>query len=417
MTAEESTIVPIPATADEEALIADIYFEDQGPRKGIFLTFTKAQRLIDFHLQKQLSELFYFKRGYNNRVYLARCADGSEYVIRLGGRFWDHTKITNEVLALQLAKKALGETVNVPTIMGTSIEEAKVHTEESSKIVPYDYIIMSRLPGVPLDSVWDEMPQDDKKTIVDQAAEIFAKLRSIDINAIGNFVRGPEEQPEVGPLMEGGGGPFPTWGEFVAKNIRNEINNMEKIKDHFVEIVPFLPRLENLIQKVQSGELEKQFANKDELPEGVAEERPMCFLHGDYESRNMLVVGNRIVGLHDFEFAGGFPSEQEWCAGFEWIFARSEDPYDEGEQEKLRDMTEDQKELLQYFLKVLKDKHGMLQFGKGNQEYKVILYHLQVNIAPWWLRDPARKDWTEKQLASMKKAAESLNKALAFLGC
>ncbi|GJJ68244.1 hypothetical protein EMPS_00590 [Entomortierella parvispora] len=417
MTAEDSNIIPIPATADEETLTTNVYVETQGPRKGIFLTFAKAQRLIDFHLQKQLGDLFYFKRGFNNRVYLARCTDGSEYVIRLGGRFWNHTKITNEVQALKLAKKALGGIVEVPTILGTSIEEAKVHTEESLKIIPYDYIIMSRLPGVPLDSVWDEMSQDDKKTIADQAAEIFARLRSIDINAIGNFVRGPEDQPEVGPLMEGGGGPFQTWGEFVVKNIRNEIKNMQEVADNFVEIVPFLPRLERLIQKVELGELEKQFGNKDELPEGVTEDRPMCFLHGDFESRNMLVIGNRIVGLHDFEFAGGFPAEHEWCAGFEWIFARSEDPYDEDEQEKLRDMTDDQKELLQYFLKVLKDKHGMLQFGVGNQEYKVILYHLQINIAPWWLRDPPRADWTEKQLASMKTAADSLNKALVFLGC
>ncbi|KAG0054481.1 hypothetical protein BGZ83_011168 [Gryganskiella cystojenkinii] len=417
MTTEDSNIIPIAAHTSEETLISDVYVETSGPRKGIYLTFVKAERLITFHLQKQLNELFYFKRGYNNRVYLAKCTDGSEYVIRLGGRFWDHTKITNEVQALKLARTALGDVVEVPTIVGTSIEEAKIHTEESDKIIPYDYIIMSRLPGVPLDSIWDEMSMDDKKVVLDQAATIFARLRTININAIGNFVHGSENEPKVGPLMEGGGGPFKTWGEFVAGNIKNEMKILLGFPVTFAETIPFVPRLESLIRKVMSGELESEFGNKDELPEGAVQENPICFLHGDYESRNMLVVGNRIVGLHDFEFAGGFPSEQEWCAGFEWIYARSEDPYDEGEQRKLRDMTDDEKELQQYFFKVLKDKHGMFQYGKGNQEYKVILYHLQVNIAPWWLRDPTREAWTEKQLTSMKNAVESLDKALASLGC
>ncbi|KAF9109117.1 hypothetical protein BGX27_007981 [Mortierella sp. AM989] len=411
-------LVPIPAAADEATLIAEIFNETQGPRKGIFLTFEKAQKLIEFHLPgKQLEHLSYFQRGYNNRVYLARCTDASEYVIRLGGRFWDHKKITNERHALQLAREALGDVVQVPTFVGTSIEEAKVHTEENTRIIPYDYIIMDRLPGVPLDSVWDEFSQDDKKILVDQIIDIFARLRSIKLDAIGNFVDGPNGEPAVGPLMESGEGPFPSWREFVAGNILQETKYMLQAETKFIETIPYLPRIEALIEKVKSGELEKQFGDKDESKEGTASEKPISFSHGDLESRNMLVVGTKIMGLHDFEFAGGFPSEQEWCAGLECLFARSEDPYDKDEQQKLRDMTGDQEELLEYFLNVLKDKYGILQYGKANQEYKVVLYHLQANIAPWWLRDPAREEWTEKQTLSMKTAADSLDKALKFLGC
>ncbi|KAG0022876.1 hypothetical protein BGZ80_010943 [Entomortierella chlamydospora] len=407
-------LILIPANTDEAILATDIFNETQGPRKGIFLTFEKAQKLIQFHLpDKHLDHLSYFKRGYNNRVYLAHCTDASEYVIRLGGRFWDHKKITNERHALQLAQEALGDVTRVPTFIGTSIDEAKVHIEEGSRIVPYDYVIMDRLPGVPLDSVWDELSQEDKKIVVDQIAHIFSRLRSIKLDAIGNFVDGPNGEPAVGPLMEGGGGPFPTWREFVAGNIQQEIKHLLGLETKFVELVPFVPRIEALIEKVKSGELEKQFKGQG----GLAIEKPISFLHGDLETRNMLVVGTQIVGLHDFEFAGGFPSEQEWCAGLESLFARSEDPNDEGEQQKLMNMTDDQKELLEHFLRTLKEKYGILQYGKENQEYKVILYHLQVNIAPWWLRDPAREEWTETQVQSVKIAADSLDKALKYLGC
>ncbi|KAF9954094.1 hypothetical protein BGZ72_004925 [Mortierella alpina] len=416
MTADP-TVIPILATADEAGLATSLYTETEGPRKGIFLPFEKAQRLVEFHLPgKQLDKLFYFKRGYNNRVYLAQCADASEYVIRLGGRFWDHKKITNEVLALQLARKALGNVVEVPMIVGTSTDEAKVHTEETFRIVPYDYIIMTRLPGVPLDTVWDQLSLTDKKQIADQVAEIFARLRTIELSAVGNFVKGPLGEPEVGPLMEGGGGPFLSWSEFVAGNIQQEIKNMLGQETNFMETKAHLPRLEALVLKIQSGKLEAQFGSRALAP-GLAPDRPISFLHGDFESRNMLVVGTQIVGLHDFEFAGGFPSEQEWCAGFEWLFARSEDPYDAAEQQKLKDMTKDQNELLQYFLRVMKEKYGLAQYGHDHQEYKAILYHLQSNIAPWWLREAERDQWTEKQHESMRTAAASLDKALAFLGC
>ncbi|KAG0299088.1 hypothetical protein BGZ98_010344 [Dissophora globulifera] len=415
MTADIVTILP---NADEASLIADIYNEGQGPRMGIYLTFAKAQDLIRFHLPgKQLAELSYFRRGYNNRVYLARCSDGSEYVIRLGGRFWDHKKITNEAQALALARSVLGDIVQVPVFLGTSIDEAKIHTDESARIVPYDYIIMNRLPGVPLDSVWDQLSQDDKKKVVDQVAEIFARLRSIEMTSIGNFINGLNNEPQIGANMESGVGPFLSWGDFVIGNIQQEIKYMLDAAGNFSETKVFLPRLQTLMEKVKSGDLERQFQNQDALPEGVTAGRPISFLHGDFESRNMLVVGTKITGLHDFEFAGGFPSEQEWCAGFEWLFARAEDPYDEGEQQKLRDMTHDQKDLLDYFLRTLREKHGMVPYGKGNQEYKVVLYHLQANIAPWWLRDPPRDIWTEKQIKSMKTAVDSLEKALVFLGC
>ncbi|KAF9985608.1 hypothetical protein BGZ65_010380, partial [Modicella reniformis] len=321
----------------------------------------------------------------------------------------------------------------VPTIFGSSVDGTKIHAQgaaECTRVIPHDYIIMSRLPGVPLDSVWDNMSLAERKQVVDQVAEVFARLRSIQLSAIGNFVRGPNGRPIVGPMMEGSSdgedegegrrrGPFPSWSAFVVTNIKQEIKYMLQSENKFVETTAYLLRIETLINTIESGDLERRFGSgstkMDTLPEGV--EQSISFLHGDFESRNMLVVGTKIVGLLDFEFAGGFPSEQEWCAGFEWLMARAEDPFDEGEQEKLRNMSDDQRELLEYFLRILKDKYGLQPYGKDHQEYKVVLYHLQVNIAPWWLRDTSREDWTEKQTQSMKTAADSLDRALKYLRC
>ncbi|KAK3821339.1 MAG: kinase-like domain-containing protein [Benniella sp.] len=405
MTANDTTIIP--SSVDEETL-AHIYTEAQGPRKGIHLTFDQAQRLLHFHLPgKQLKELSYFNRGYNNRVYLACCTDASEYVIRLGGRLWDHRKITNEVQALALARKALVNVVQVPTIIGTSVDQT--HT----KIIPHDYIVMSRLPGVPLDSIWDDMSLEEQEKVVDQVAEIFARLRSIELPEIGNFVKGPNGEPTIGPMMEGssGSGPYQSWGAFAVANIQKEINWLQS-DGKFAETMAYLPRIETLVKTIELGDLEKRFQGAS-----TQDASPISFTHGDFESRNILVIGHKVVGLLDFEFAGGFPSEQEWCAGFEWLFARAEDPFDKGEEEKLKNMSQDQKQLLDYFLRILEDKYGIQQFGKVCEEYKVVLYHLQINMAPWWLRDIPKEDWTDKQRQSMMTAADSLDKALTFLGC
>ncbi|KAF9160494.1 hypothetical protein DFQ26_005453 [Actinomortierella ambigua] len=545
-------MIEISPDADEAQLVKDIYTETQGPRKGIYLTFSQAQGLLRHHNLLppptasssssstenivHLTRLLYVPRGYNNRVYLATCSDGSEYVIRLGGRFWDHRKITNEEGALHLARQALGDIVRVPRFLATSVagsrcrqrsqatalaeggskKEPKGDTREEEEnermniALPYDYVIMDRLPGVPLDTVWDAMSLEDKKVVVDQVVEIFARLQSIVVDKIGNFVKGTENDDdgeqstadgsnnncrpvfEVGALMEapeGKGGPYSSWGAFVANNLRQEIQLMLTAEgDRFAVLRQYLPRLEALVDKIESGQLEAQFSapNEKKSPflhkDGIAPlapslspspssqphaaatardggghpynsevehqpDRPIRFMHGDFESRNMLVVGTRVTGLHDFEFAGAYPAEQEWCQSLEWIAARAEDPFDEATQESLRNLTDEQRALRDYFLRALQERYGVRPIGSGGcdssssgiekkeddekddavvgtdnekggyLQYKVILYHLQVNIAPWWLRDTSSPELNEKERASLLNAARSLGQALKFLGC
>ncbi|KAG0257320.1 hypothetical protein DFQ27_005189 [Actinomortierella ambigua] len=546
-------MIEISPDADEAQLVKDIYTETQGPRKGIYLTFSQAQGLLRHHnllppptLSSSSSStenivhftrLLYVPRGYNNRVYLATCSDGSEYVIRLGGRFWDHRKITNEEGALHLARQALGDVVRVPRFLATSVtgshcrqrsqataeaeggnkKEPKGNTREEGEnekmdiTLQYDYVIMDRLPGVPLDTVWDSMSLEDKKVVVDQVVEIFARLQSIVVDKIGNFVKATENDDdgeqstvsgssnscrptfEVGALMEapeGKGGPYSSWRAFVANNLRQEIQLMLTAEgDRFAVLRQYLPRLEALVDKIESGQLEAQFSapNEKKSPflhkDGIVPlvpstspspssqshaaaiahdggdhphhnevehqpNRPIRFMHGDFESRNMLVVGTRVTGLHDFEFAGAYPAEQEWCQSLEWITARAEDPFDEVIQESLRNLTDEQRAVRDYFLRGLQERHGVRPIGfvgcdgsssskekkkeedekdevvastdseeGGYLQYKVILYHLQVNVAPWWLRDTSSPELNEKETASLLNAARSLDQALKFLGC
>ncbi|KAF9971925.1 hypothetical protein BGZ73_005035 [Actinomortierella ambigua] len=473
--------------ADEAQLLRDIYSETQGPRKGISLTFAQAQDLLRHHNllptpasshenMSRLAKLLYVRRGYNNRVYLATCTDGSSYVIRLGGRFWDYRKIINEEGALHLARDALRDVVRVPRFLATSAATrrgqhsraaatmAEVEgTKTTHNPIPiYDYVIMDRLPGVPLDTVWDTMSFEDKKVVVDQVVEIFARLQLIPLDTIGNFVESAESNYqqfpmnntsittataaqssyEVGALMEaveGKGGPYHSWCEFVASNVRQEIQTMLRHGDKFAILQQYLPRLEELAAKIESGELEARFSSHEmhhhhspQAADDGLSNRPIRFMHGDFESRNILVDGTRLTGLHDFEFAGAYPVEQEWCQSLEWIAARAEDPFDDATQELLRNLTLEQRSLRDYFYQAMQERHGLRPVGapgdgsndsdreekmnSGYLQYKVVLYHLQANIAPWWLRDTASTALNEKETASLMNAARSLDQALKYLG-
>ncbi|KAG0242945.1 hypothetical protein BGW41_003110 [Actinomortierella wolfii] len=493
--------IEIPPTADEAQLLQDIYTETSGPRKGVFLTFSQAEDLLTHHRLlpsgARLVRLVYVKRGFNNRVYLATCTNGAEFVIRLGGRFWDRRKIINEWGALQLAQQALGDLTRVPRFLATSAtrdsfchpqkeayegggggagrEEKTGHKEHvgvgersctSTLPCTHDYVIMDRLPGIPLDTVWQSMSVEDKKVVVDQVIEIFARLQSIPVDKVGNFIENTEdisshnaEKPPivVGPLMEAPSGsqagPYDTWSAFIANNLRQEVQYMLKEDEKFSILQQYLPQLEALINKVEAGLLESKFSKDDSVSCCMADgnhpnqqiqqqgleqprveqrgqhgaSRPVRFMHGDFESRNMLVDGTMLTGLLDFEFAGAFPAEQEWCQSLEWLFARAEDPFDVSTLEMISNMTEEERELRDYFYNTLEKRYGIRPIGrlaiKNGQidetclDYKVVLYHLQANVAPWWLRDTPVSSWTSKQWESLKNAARSLDQALTFLDC
>ncbi|KAF9565152.1 hypothetical protein BGW38_008911, partial [Lunasporangiospora selenospora] len=333
-------------------------------------------------------QLYYFDRGFNNRVYLACCDDGSEYVIRLGGRFWDHRKITNETQALEIARSALllnspknSTPVQVPTIIGTSIDESKEQPDPALRIIPHDYLIMNRLPGIPLDTVWDQLDKKEKLAITDQIVDVFAALQSIKLERLGNFVQGTpnaalEPGPEiVGPMMEGGGGPFSTWRELVAANIQRELQSLNKAQERIFELAEFKPRIQALLTKIENGQLEQMFATDVSSREkNQGSERDVAFVHGDFATRNFLIEGTQVVGLLDFEFAGAFPVEYDWCAGLDWLYADAIDPLDtKTAEERLAEMTDEQKELLAHFRQRLETRYGIRPLGvwPDDREYKV----------------------------------------------
>jgi len=142
-----------------------------------------------------------------------------------------------------------------------------------------EYILMSRMPGVDLHSVWDRLSDDDRDRVVDQLAPFTAQLRAIP------STHGPSN------ICAANGGP--------VHDHRLPAKHRGPFPDEaaFNYVLRYFEPLENLPAAVIA-----------------AQERthPVVFTHGDIMPRNILVDGTRVTALLDWDAAGWFPAHWEY---------------------------------------------------------------------------------------------------------
>lgn len=154
------------------------------------------------------------------------------------------------------------------------------------------YIVMERLPGQPLSDGWAQRSAESKAKIFDQLRLMVQEMRNLQPpqdSGVSNVCGGPIFDPRL--PNEAHWGPFRSIRDF-HRELRNgiELNN---IKD--VNTIP--AKLEELIQ------FHEQPWDKP------------VFTHGDLSSLNILVDGDTIVGIVDWETAGWLPPYWEYtCA-------------------------------------------------------------------------------------------------------
>ncbi|RYC80987.1 hypothetical protein BFJ63_vAg16124 [Fusarium oxysporum f. sp. narcissi] len=153
------------------------------------------------------------------------------------------------------------------------------------------YILMERIQGQSLSNGWCQRSPESRARILDQLRSMLAELRNLQPEnsmEISNVVGGPiyDQRLPTKSIW----GPFRTIGEF-HRALRNDI----KPEDIAHDGAP--PDLRSLIS----------FQDKEWG-------RPV-FTHGDLSSMNILVRGDDVVGIVDWETAAWMPSYWEYtCA-------------------------------------------------------------------------------------------------------
>ncbi|KAG6835565.1 hypothetical protein H0H93_016957 [Arthromyces matolae] len=185
----------------------------------------------------------------------------------------------------------------------TSIPVPKVYWAFTHKGCAY--IAMERIDGHMLAQGWAERSELSKAHILDQLKTMIEQLRSIPpppgMLGVSNVNGGPIYDQRL--PTESFWGPFPTIHDFHLE-LRNHIESKDVHDD------TAFPRLRELIS-----------FHDQPWPQPV-------FTHGDLSSLNILVRGDNVVGIIDWETAGWMPPYWEytmaWNVNFKNLFWREE---------------------------------------------------------------------------------------------
>lgn len=169
----------------------------------------------------------------------------------------------------------------------------------SGDISPYDYLIMTRLPGRPLIEVWPELDKRQRKRTANSIGVYLAQIHTYTFNRFGYLSR-----------LESDG--YSCWYDFVYDYF-----------SHYAGRVETMGIIESGILKRIQRLLETSRSLLEQITLGA-------LLHSDFHFKHILYQGGEITGILDFEMAlSGDPAwefvvEDRWpqqCPGsLPWLF-------------------------------------------------------------------------------------------------
>lgn len=156
------------------------------------------------------------------------------------------------------------------------------------------FILMERIQGEPLCQGWVQRPAKSQARILNQLKAMTEQLRAIppqDVRGVADVTEGPiyDQRLPKKDLW----GPFPTIDTF-----HKELRFGQEIEDFNEHQLSNLPGLADLVA-----------FHRQPWP------RP-SFTHGDLSSLNILVRGDDVVGIIDWETAGWMPPYWEYTSAW-----------------------------------------------------------------------------------------------------
>ena len=164
----------------------------------------------------------------------------------------------------------------------TSLPVPKVHGTYVDETINRGVMVMEYIEGDVLRDVIEDMDADRRQKIVSQLQAYMSELRSIKGDFIGSVDGSACEDPDFCAEL-GGFGPYKNEDEFNNGLIRAmEIQGKNSWHTHISKFLRAMPPHEIVLS------------------------------HGDFSPRNIIVKGDRVVGIVDWEMAGFYPEYWEY---------------------------------------------------------------------------------------------------------
>jgi aminoglycoside phosphotransferase (APT) family kinase protein len=244
------------------------------------------QQLCTRHHLGQIQTIVQPKRGAINLCYIVNDA----YVLRF------------EVLEEHVNFRFSGEKVAYDRLQQSGLPVPRVIALDTSKtLVPYAYLITTKLPGMPLIDCWQTMTLAQREQAATETGRYLALMHAHTFD--DGFYKLCDRETDF----------FATWSDYVWSFFREyaSVLQQKQLMDSSVlqRAEQVLKRSEPLLKNITVGAL----------------------VHADYHAENLLVADGHIMAVIDFEHAKAadpawdFRIYEQWedeCPGFRaWLYA------------------------------------------------------------------------------------------------
>ncbi len=226
------------------------------------------------------------KRGIMNLVLLVKIKNPcKELVLRLSDKKTKRHSLQKEKYVYGLLKG--------------KIPLAEIYEYDfSKKIVPYEYMLLSKLPGHCLEDIWDEISPKEQKELAVELGKTMAKINSVNGDKFGYIIGDGEFHL------------FDRWKDFITNCLR------EAVKDH------------KKLGFIDSGVLNAILETYDKYESLLLQEKKPCLIHIDFHFWHIFVDKKekyKVTGVIDFEFSEFGVRGLDLHKPHRWIFNRGKE--------------------------------------------------------------------------------------------
>lgn len=240
-----------------------------------------------------------------NQVYLIYTDSGEMLVLKVENTRWKSEKTLNEVSTLNCIRDHFS--IPVPKVI--AYENAI-----NCSLLEREYILMEHIKGTPFNHLFDKIYSSPTlyRRILEQLADVLAQLRKQPLTGIGSIKDegGFALKCPMDFANQGYDTACSSFSEYAQRWLLYYIQEMKTLKDsghkNRVYFEKYIPLAENLLSSFDWPSLD--------LPS-----EPFFFSHQDFVMKNILIDGERVAAVLDWEWSGTAPSEFESKTGCDFL--------------------------------------------------------------------------------------------------
>jgi len=210
-------------------------------------------------------------KGVNNPAFVIN----NTHVVRFDGLINEGvSRFHGERIAYDLLRQA-----DIPCPQVIAIDDSKT-------LVPYDYMIMTKVEGTPLLESWSQLTSDQRQQVATEAGRLLARMHTISLSQFGHLY-GSERV-------------FDNWYAYIRDVFQDM--GQESLAD-------------NLISQGLHDRMQAILVAHRRIFESVLQPR---LVHWDYHFGNLLQQDGKITAVLDFEWALGGDPDHDFNRRTEW---------------------------------------------------------------------------------------------------